>query len=102
MSIACDRSEARANSNSCNKNRKRGVFFLAHGPTGVLTIWDWMAENALSKFWSIKQSIRHVASEFIELNPDFKELILSYCKEIDYLSKSEARRRLQTLSTRLG
>jgi hypothetical protein len=56
-----------------------------------------MAQNDLPKCWLIKESIRHVAREFIALNPDFQEFILSYCKEIDSLSPAEARKRLRTL-----
>ncbi len=60
-----------------------------------------MPQLGVPKCWLIKESIKHVAKEFIEPYPEFEEFILSYCKEIDSLSPKNARSRLRTLFNEL-
>jgi hypothetical protein len=61
-----------------------------------------MSQPVLAQRWAlIKESIRLVAKEFIARYPHFEDFILSYCKEIDYISPVNARKRLRTLFTRL-
>lgn len=60
-----------------------------------------MAETGLPKFWRLKESIRPVAQGFIEKNPVFEDLILSYCTEIDQHGPSNATKYLQALFTQL-